>query len=422
MRSASLPSVCAVGAVFFLAACPAPTTPPPALAGAALRDPASCQRCHAEAFESWAQSGHANASTSPLFVASLKRAEREADADTVASCLRCHAPLALNATANSLGTLDETERGVTCFVCHAVDSIAALHDGALSRPSVDDAILKGRFSTVHQSAPHALQPSALLDRKQAASSDLCASCHRSETPGAPLEQTGAQHAESLFGDLSTGTSCAGCHVRGSDHAVGDGGSFRNLDHAIAPELCVEAIGGGIEVTVRLENFGAGHRFPAGGSHRKRAWVEVVATLGPTTLFSIGDFDDEATVDVEAQDAPDLWTLHGRLENEAEEAVLFPWEAATVVDNGLVAAAGLSPLDPAYVDVHQVRTYFFVGPTPDRVRLRVRYKNVANNIIEQLIGDGDLVAGEVRPQATALAGSVVEWTPESGRRCVPTERR
>lgn len=204
--------------------------------------------------------------------------------------------------------------------------------------------------------------------------------------------------------------------------MGASDSFRNLDYAVAPELCVEAIGGGIEVTVRLENFGGGHRFPAGGSHRKRAWVEVVATLGPTKLFGIGDFDDATSVDVEAQSTPELWTLHGRLEDADADAVFFPWEAASFVDDGLVAATGLSPTDPAYEDVHQVRTYFFVGPTPDRVRLRVRYKDVANAIVERLVEDGDLAEGAFIPTATALAGSEIEWTPDLGKRCVPEVRR
>ncbi len=104
----------------------------------------------------------------------------------------------------------------------------------------------------------------------------------------------------------------------------------------------------------------------------------------------------------------------------DQVVWFPWEAvrfdASTLLPPLLAA---DPDDARWVDPHVTRTYSVPDPTPAAVRVRVRMRPVVLDMIDALIASGDLdpVHRDALPVYT-LNPTVVEWSAEVGKSCVP----
>jgi hypothetical protein len=264
---------------------------------------------------------------------------------------------------------------------------------------------------------HESRYSALLDAGKPGSSAMCGSCHDVVLPnGLAIESTYAEWNASLF---ATSLSCSGCHMfsqgpRRHDH------SFPGIDVAVTPwpgiaeqrqlierdlrpallsKLCVQPTGGGVEVAVTLDNAQVGHAFPSGTTHARRLSVELVAeTAGVATPV------------------PDPWVLRSRFFRDGEE-VQFAWEA-TAIDSELLLPG--STLDPAAPGFYHARTRTFrLAGRPDNIRMSVHEQPIGLDLLEELVGSGDLDPAVIAASTThALDSARREWRAADGFGCVP----
>ena len=243
----------------------------------------TCNACHGQIHDQWAASGHAQASTSPAWLAA-----KEALGDP-ATCLDCHLPLlqqraelprgpggggAAGRAANPAYEPTLALEGVTCAVCH-----------------VRDEVIVGPRALPADQAPHAVrQDEALRDPR------ACAFCHQHALPGAeetPFLDTVGEWQRSAFGQA--GIPCQDCHMQrvsgaiaGSRYAAfASHGGLLNRDpsalrRAVTLMVRVKKVrferGDTVRATAELLNTGAGHAVPTGDpSHRIELRFEL---LGP----------------------------------------------------------------------------------------------------------------------------------------------
>ncbi len=195
-----------------------------------------CRECHADVFEEWAQSQHADAWTGEA-VRALSNEFSNQD------CIDCHAPRPVFEV--GLGnrvlprTLNRVE-GVDCLACHA------LPDGGMAG-SLDNerAACRPRTTRALVSVEH------------------CAGCHNQH-------QTVDQWRSSRYAEQGVG--CVDCHMPHRDgdpnaprtHFMHGGSSIDNLRRAVALEVELEQ---GAWVAY-VESTGTGHSFPT--DERSRA--------------------------------------------------------------------------------------------------------------------------------------------------------
>jgi len=278
------------------------------------------------------------------------------------------------------------------------------------------------------------------------SSSLCGTCHDVVTPsGLQLENTFAEWRESIFGKGPAGVSCAGCHMPGREGIVAEvpGAKVRRLhDHsmpgvdvaltdwpevdeqlqairrdlrrAVAATLCVQPGSAGPEILVILDNVLAGHSFPSGVTHARRAWVELEAFDGPTPILVSGVVaDDEAIAEL---DDENLWLMRSRIFDESGTEVHFSWRARTMESNLLPAGTTSDPSDPGFS--HSVEKSYALPVLPTRVRMRVQMRPLGLEMFEELIESGDLDPAVMASVPTlTLEGTEIEWTEADGLGCV-----
>lgn len=413
-------------------------------------DPAYCQNCHPEHYRQWSGSMHAYASDDPMFIAMNERLQRETDGAAGGMCVGCHAPLALRtgATTDGLGIADLPRRlrGVTCFFCHSVDAVEGDHNNQLRL--ADDGIMRGGHRNPVPTEAHGSMYSPLQDSDELASSGLCGTCHDVVLPnGLHLERTYKEWRASLFAKPGIGAlSCNRCHMPGYDGPAAEvAGSperrihqhqmpgidvalsswpevddqiaviERDLYPSLLTDVCVQPGGGGIEVKVVLDNVFAGHAWPSGTTHARRAWVQLVAYSGGDVIFESGVISDGETV-AEVDD-PNLWVMRSKLFNGDGDEVAMPWEAASTESELLPSAVTNDPADPAYYHA-QERIYTLAGQSPDRVTMTVYMRPVGLDVVDSLITSGDLDAAvRERVRTFAMTPSSVEWTDDLGFGCV-----
>lgn len=445
----------------FALACDAP---PPVLSAEALLDPAACADCHPAHFREWQGSMHAYAAEDPVFRAMNARGQRETGGALGDFCVQCHAPMALRLGLTTDGTnLDEVPahlQGVTCVFCHTVEAVEGLHNNPLRL--ADDGVMRGGIDDPISAGGHAMAYSPLHDRHDRRSSALCGSCHDVVTPaGVHLERTYLEWQQSLFNsdDPQQRATCNDCHMPGRRDRIAavDGAPIRRhhdhsmpgvdialtpfpdregqralvqreLDNMLAVELCVVPRSGGAEVEVYLENITAGHRIPSGAAHDRRLWVELVAEADGEVVYQSGVVGDGEPVAYLAD--PDLWLLSERAYDAAGEVAHMFWDIASTVSESLPPPTLVPPGTPGYQNPHVGRRYLVIGPTPDRVRLRVRMRPIGFDVLDDLIESGDLDPAIRDAMPTFdIAASIVEWTldaatlrvtPLAGREawCVP----
>jgi hypothetical protein len=430
----------------------APSDPPPDVK--ALRDPRACASCHDAHYREWEGSMHAYASKDPVFLAMNARGQRETNGALGDFCVRCHAPMAvalgLTQDGLNLPELPDEVQGVTCVFCHSVAAVAGAHNNPLVL--VEDGTMRGGISDPIEGAPHRTAYSPLHDRTRLESSALCGACHDIVVPnGFHLERTFREWNESLFSKEQGGLSCSACHMPGRDEPVArvpnapvrkhHNHSFpgvdialtdfpareeqralvqRFLDVSLLAKLCVEDTGGLTEITVDLENLGAGHAFPSGATQDRRVWVEVRAFLGEEEIFSSGVVEDGQPL-FELKD-PNLWFIGHRMYDERGELTHNFWDAHRLDGELLPAPTTRFPFEPGYVETHIIRRYVLGGLPPDRVTMRVRMRPMGLDVIDDLIATGDLdpvIRDEI--PTYDLRSTVLEWKSESGERCTPAGR-
>lgn len=221
-------------------------------------DPDACGRCHVQQFNDWNTSLHAKA-MGPGVLGQLLDLAPEATEEHQA-CLRCHAPLAEQASSLSAalarpratrGPARAHEQGLTCAGCHVRQHERfgpARRDGTAAR--------SGKAGLPHGgwTANAAFEDSR-----------FCAACHQFgegdyALNGKFLENTYEEWKASRYG--REGKSCQSCHMPERRHlwrGVHDEQMMRTsvTVTAAAPVLA----GGTVAAGLAIRNTGTGHRFP-----------------------------------------------------------------------------------------------------------------------------------------------------------------
>jgi nitrate/TMAO reductase-like tetraheme cytochrome c subunit len=411
----------------------------------ALQDPDQCRTCHPVAYQEWSGSMHAYASEDPVFLAMNKRAQRETNGALGDFCVKCHAPMAVQTGMTTdglnLDTLPQKMKGVTCYFCHAAESVEGTHNNPLTLAKDDR--LFGPFSDPVLGMPHKGLYSRLLDNATLESASMCGSCHDIQNlQGAHVERTFEEWQGTLFSALPTGQGCADCHMKPSngpastvspnkqrrihahgfpavDLAVTDfpeqetqkAQAQAMLDGVLQPTLCYNTLTQKLELT--LENVTAGHGFPSGATPDRRAWVELTATVGDETILSSGT---GGTFPLEDSPDPDLWLMRDCLfDGVGQETKMF-WQAATATGNGVPGSVVQNVADPtSFNRSHPKKLYPDTGMLPmmpDRVTLKIHLRAIGDDVLDDLVASGDLdPAIPPRIAQYDLGGAAsFEWTP------------
>jgi hypothetical protein len=298
-----------------------------------------------------------------------------------------------------------------------VAEITAIHNGGLRW--IRDDVMRGAIDDPVETPAHRSAYSALVDARALESSATCGACHDVISPsGVAVERTYAEWSDSVFARPDVGLSCAGCHMAGRDAPAAYGerprrvhdhrlaavdvaltpwpglddqvaAIQRDLDAVVSARLCAQPDAGGIRFYVTLDNVQAGHAFPSGVTHARRAWVELVADGAPV---SIGD---------------EGWVLGSEfLDGEARE-VADVWDAEAITSALLPPAVTLDPTDPAYY--HAVTRDVLVPGEPDVVQVVVKLRPIGLEILDRLIAAGELdpAVRDAMP-VFALGGTAKEW--------------
>jgi Cytochrome c554 and c-prime len=411
---------------------------------AALRDPQACKTCHPNHFDEWSGSMHAYAGDDPVFLAMNRRAQRETAGALGNFCVTCHAPVAvregLTTDGLNLAELPQAMKGVTCYFCHATETVAGTHNNPLVLAR--DSALFGPFGDPVAGMPHVGKYSALFDDTRSESAAACGSCHDIvNQKGAHVERTFQEWQGTLFAQPVKGLSCPACHMEGSDGPASTVSTrsrrlhrhdFPAVDLALSPwpqadeqrvraqemldgtvqsTLCWNPVSSQIEVT--LDNVGAGHGWPSGATPDRRAWVEVNAFAGAELLYSSGG---AAAGPLESSLDPDLWLMRDCLFDGAQTEVRMFWQAASLTQNQLPGSTTGNINDPASFAGHRQRTFpdgagHGLVKTPDRITLQVHVQAIGADVLEDLVMSGDLdPAIPTRVAHFELGGAALEWTP------------
>lgn len=420
-----------------------------------LKDPATCEGCHAEIYREWSGSMHAYAGDDPIFRAMNAYGQAQTNGALGDLCVRCHAPLALREGLTVDGTnLDEvpaSRRGVTCYFCHQVDRVTGTHNAAMELAG--DAVMRGGRADPLETPAHDSAYSSLHDRDQLESSSLCGACHDIVNgQGFALERTYKEWQGSLYSNPSgrERLSCQSCHmpsrvglaanVEGAPERRVRGHMFpgvdlalidwpereaqraavqRELDATLLASLCVVPGAAGATVSVDLEAVATGHHFPSGAAPDRRLWIELVAYQRGRVVFQSGVVPDRRPVPSIADPHLVLYRDRTFRADGTEAKQLF--EVVRAEPNVLLAPVTREPTDPRFGETHSV-TRFPIPTLPDRVTLRVRLEPIGREILDELVQAGylDLALADAMPRLT-LGSASLEWTADSGELCQPIRR-
>lgn len=426
----------------------------PGLDAEALKDPASCQSCHPNQYREWSGSMHAYASIDPIFRAWNQRGQRETGGALGDFCVKCHAPMAvidgLTTDGLNLDALPSKYQGVGCYFCHSVERVDGTHNNPLVLS--DDETLRGGIPDPLSVDAHDAAYDPLFDRNRLESASLCGSCHDIVNGhGVHLERTYLEWQRTLYAKESSNQrqTCGQCHMPSREDIAADvpGVPLRRvhdhsmpavdvaliefperesqrqsvqrlLDTALYASLCVLPVADGMQVTVQVENFAAGHGFPSGATQDRRVWVELVAYLGSNVVYESGTIGEAETVKSLAARDPDLWWFGDQLFGEDGAPVHDFWAATRYEGLALPGPTSNDPLDPAYVPTHLQKVYE-IPDFANRITLKLRMRPLDHDVLDMLIEGGDLREDFGDPMPTFdLGATVLEWRSEEGKACVP----
>jgi hypothetical protein len=429
--------------LFGLAACGGGSSTPP-LDREALMDPEMCQTCHPAAFQEWSSSMHAYASDDPVFRAMNQRGQRETSGALGNFCVKCHAPMAvqlgMTPDGQNLDTLPQKMKGVTCYFCHAAESVDGTHNNPLTLAQGDS--FYGPFDKPAAGTPHKATYSRLLDGATLESASMCGSCHDIQNlQGAHVERTFEEWQGTLFAALPQGQGCADCHMAKSSGAASSvSTNVRTLhahgfpavdlavtpfpgqdtlraqaqallDRVVQPTLCLNELTNKLELT--LENVTAGHGFPSGATPDRRAWIELTAYAGDSLIYSSGT---TSALPLENSADPDLWLMRDCLfDGDGNEKHMF-WEPTVAVGNAIPGSVMQNINDPtSFNRSHPKKLYPETGMLPmmpDHVTLKVHLQAIGDDVLADLVQSNDLDPA-IPPQIAKyeLGGAAaLDWTP------------
>ena len=149
-----------------------------------------CQHCHQETHAEWRQSAHSNSNRAPWYIRNVNLLNAEKGINYSRHCEGCHDPIAVAAGAITEGAPRKRpydQDGVTCMVCHAIQSVDKYGTGSfvLAEPAV---MVDEAGKPIHGPVSDA-EILAHLDRHSAAvmkpfykTPEFCASCHKAALP------------------------------------------------------------------------------------------------------------------------------------------------------------------------------------------------------------------------------------------------
>ena len=173
-----------------------------------------------------------------------------------------------------------------------------------------------------------------------------------------------------------------------------------LDNTIqVKEICVESIDlEKVRVKVQLENIGAGHFWPSGASHDRRAWVEVNAYVDGNLVYESGTVGPGEDVTALAAANPDIWLFRDQLLGVGDKEPHMFWDIAQSNARMLPAPITRDTGLPEFYTNHRsqdfpaARAKTIAAPL-DRKRLRVtvlvRLQPMGFDVLDDLIASGHL---------------------------------
>lgn len=195
-----------------------------------------CQTCHAQVFDEWKASAHANSWINPDV-----RSQSKDFSNT--DCIDCHAPRPIFTTGVGKRVLPRSSRrseGVDCIACHALPG--------------------GGMAGTLESKSAPCRPIAM---RELAREEFCGVCH--DQHKTVQQWKGSTYAEQ-------GVGCIECHMPyregnpqlGREHTCRGGHDLDMVKSAVQ----IRGVRDGDHWVVEVENVGAGHSFPT--DERSRA--------------------------------------------------------------------------------------------------------------------------------------------------------
>ncbi|MFO7766535.1 MAG: multiheme c-type cytochrome [Pelovirga sp.] len=297
-----------------------------------FEDPGACVACHPDIYEQWSKSMHASAWENTWYQDDYQLAHRETDGATDVFCGACHAPVA--ARTGQLPPYDGSQfddtskRGVSCDFCHTVTGIEQTYNlGHVSDPGPIKYADRGdgsspyhdvAFSELHRDAAfcgschnvrHPVTDVAVIDTYDdwksgpyAEQGVVCQDCHMTPTPGVGTNPgksspIGQERDNVAFHSFSGGSVVA---QRNMGHEQQAQMSDEFLKAAARLSLEPEINGEMLELTVNVDNVGAGHKIPTGVTYIRKMWLEVqVFDEDEEVVYASGLVNEKNHVDPDA---------------------------------------------------------------------------------------------------------------------------
>jgi Cytochrome c554 and c-prime len=263
-------------------------------------------------------------------------------------------------------------------------------------------------------------------------------------PGGP--QTRSLHDHLFPGvdvALNVGATASTLDAGAADAGAADAGTSVQNDSAVqsflettlrVARLCVQyqtdpSDRARVRVLADIDNVGAGHAWPSGAAHDRRAWADLRVLVDDNVVYTSGE--PAAGTDVLANDDPDLWLLRDHVTKaDGSDAHMF-WDVAEIdpgtIPGPLTRVVGA----PGYDNTHAVRSFplaidsWIAAPYDQarlRVELRLRLQAVGYDVLDDLVDSGHLdqaVRDAVKDRTILLNRSLsrpelVAQTPELAR--------
>jgi tetratricopeptide (TPR) repeat protein len=209
----------------------------------------TCRRCHPDIVAQWEDSAHRFASfNNPFYRAAVEKLRKDVDKGTSQWCAGCHDPaimLAGNMTKEIQPLIPESQAGLTCLACHAIEEIHAFEGNggyhiADERPSpyLGDRASAGplRFLADQMTKAKPAAHKRLMKKPFFETAEFCSACHkvsldvpvnrwrffRGQNEYDNWHDSGVpQNAARTFYLPPVAKSCRDCHMQLEDAPLGD---------------------------------------------------------------------------------------------------------------------------------------------------------------------------------------------------------
>ncbi|MFI5403328.1 MAG: multiheme c-type cytochrome, partial [Planctomycetota bacterium] len=245
----------------------------------------TCRRCHPDVVAQWEASAHRFASfNNPFYRAAVEKLRKDVDKQTSQWCAGCHDPsimLAGNMTKEIEPLIPESQAGLTCLACHAIDEIHGREGNggyniADEKPSpyLGDRASEGplRFLADQMTKAKPAAHKAMMKKPFFETADFCSTCHkvsldvpvnrwrffRGQNEFDNWQDSGVpQNAARTFYLPPVSKSCRDCHMDLEDAPLGDvsakNGKVRS-HRFLAVNTALPYVRGDFDTIERIEAF------------------------------------------------------------------------------------------------------------------------------------------------------------------------